>query len=145
MKKYLLYGAVISVFVSGLALTTSAQIKLGGYKPAQIDDERVVAAANFAVSKRAETNTEQEGLTLDSIDKAEMQTVAGINYRLCMTVSLDEESQQVQAVVYQNLKQVYSLTSWTPVETCGEKESDSSDTADVKKKLFPLVTAGSWR
>ncbi len=122
MKKYILSGLMFGAIVLGFGISASAQIKTGGYKSAAVDNERVVAAAEFAVEKRVETNLEQEGLTLDSIDKAEMQTVAGINYRICMTVSIDEESQQVQAVVYQNLKQVYSLTSWTPVETCGEDE-----------------------
>lgn len=139
MKKKFINILVFSVIALSFALTTSAQIKTGGYKPVSTDDERVAAAAEFAVGERAEKNPEQEGLTLDSVDKAEMQTVAGINYRLCMTVSIDEESQQVSAVVYQNLKQVYSLTSWTVVDTCG------GDAAMSKKKLFPNVAAVSWR
>ncbi len=126
-----MFGAI----VAGLGISASAQIKTGGYKAAAVDNERVVAAAEFAVEKRAETNTEQEGLTLDSIDKAEMQTVAGINYRICMTVGIDDEYEQVQAVVHQNLKQVYTLTSWTPVETCGEDDSDD-ESAIFKNNLF---------
>ncbi|CAN5422545.1 hypothetical protein BH10ACI1_BH10ACI1_08400 [soil metagenome] len=118
MKKKFVNGLFFGAIILGFALTANAQTVLGGYKSAATDNERVVAAANFAVDKRVETHTEQEGLTLDSIDKAEMQSVGGINYRVCMTVSIDDESQQVRAVVYQNLKQEYSLTSWEVVESC---------------------------
>ncbi len=139
MKKYLLNKMMLLIFVLVLALTTSAQIKTGGYKVAATDDERVVAAANFAIEKRVETNTEQEGLTLDSVDKAEIQVVAGINYRICMTVSIEDESQQVQAVVYQNLKKIYSLKSWEVVESCG----DSGDEKAMEKNFFQTVPANN--
>lgn len=135
MKKYLIHGLMGFVFMSCLGISASAQIITGGYKPAAVDNERVVAAAEFAVENRVENNTEQEGLTLDSIDKAEMQSVGGTNFRICMTVSIDEESQQVQAIVYQNLQKVYTLKSWTPVETCGEDKSDD-EMAIFKKNLF---------
>ena len=125
MKKHILCASLILAFVTGLVITATAQIRTGGYKSVATDNPRVVAAAEFAVSKRAEKHTEQEGLTLDSIDKAETQVVAGTNFRLCLTVKLEDETQQVQVVVFQNLKQVYSLTSWT-VKDCGEKGSASN-------------------
>ena len=118
MKKILGNGLILGAIIFGIALTANAQTVLGGYKPAATDNERVVAAANFAVDKRVENNTEQEGMTLGSVDKAEMQSVGGTNFRLCMTVTLDDESQQVRAVVYQNLQRAYSLTSWEVVESC---------------------------
>lgn len=120
MKKFLISGIMLLAVVMILKLPAFAQIKTGGYKSISTDDKRVVEAANFAVDKRSETNSEQEGLTLSSIDKAETQVVAGTNFKLCLTVSLDDESQQVETVVYQNLKQAYSLTSWT-VKECGEE------------------------
>ena len=123
MKKAILNGTLIVAFVLSFWLTTNAQ-KVGGYKTVEVDDERVIAAADFAVSKRVETNTEQEGLKLNSIDKAEMQVVAGINYRLCLSVGLEDESQQVKVVVYQNFKKDYSLTNWT-VEACAESNSNN--------------------
>lgn len=137
MKKYLSNAMTIMTVMSVLVLTAAAQIKTGGYKSVATDDERVVAAATFAVEKRVETHTEQEGLMLDSVDKAEMQVVAGINYKICMTISLDEESQQVQAVVFQNLKKAYSLTSWEVVETCGDSgdENASEDKGFFQKHL----------
>jgi predicted fused transcriptional regulator/phosphomethylpyrimidine kinase len=118
MKKMLGNTIILGAIIFGVAIAANAQRVLGGYKTAATDDERVVAAANFAVDKRVETNTEQEGLTLSSVDKAETQSVQGTNYRVCMTVSLDDQSQQVRAVVYQNLQGEYSLTSWEVVENC---------------------------
>ncbi len=119
VKKTLILTALLVAMAASLVLTAGAQIKVGGYRTAENDNERVVAAAEFAVSNRAEKTPEQEGLVLESVDKAETQLVAGTNFRLCLTVSLDDELQQVQVVVYQNLKQVYSLSSWT-VADCGE-------------------------
>lgn len=123
MKRIFVNAMIFAAITAGLtAASASAQIKVGGYKTASTTDERVVAAAEFAVSKKAE---EQEGLTLDSIEKAETQTVAGTNFRLCLKVSLDDETQEVRTIVYQNLKREYSLTSWK-VESCGENESDGN-------------------
>lgn len=118
MKSIAVKGIIFAAFVCGFVLTANAQ-KLGGYKTVAVDDEQVVAATDFAVGNRVENNTEQEGLELVSIDKAETQTVAGINYRLCLTVGLDGEEQQVEAVVFKSLKGEYSLKSWT-VKDCGE-------------------------
>lgn len=118
MKRILISGAMIFAVLLSFGIIANAQRVLGGYKFAAVDDERVVAAAEFAVSNRVENNTEQEGLELVSVDKAEMQTVGGINYRLCLTVGLEDETQQVLVVVYQNLKKEYSLRSWI-VKDCG--------------------------
>jgi Protein of unknown function (DUF4232)/Aspartic acid proteinase inhibitor len=119
---------------------TFGQVITGGYKTVAKDNAGVVAAAEFAVSKRQETNSEQEGLELDSVDKAERQVVGGTNYRLCLTVSLEDESQQVQTVVYQSLKQEYSLTSWT-VADCAETSSNKSKTDDSKLQTSGFVAA----
>jgi hypothetical protein len=123
MKKAFVNGMVLIAIMMSVGITAFAQRVLGGYKTASTSDERVVAAAEFAVGQKAE---EQEGLTLDSIEKAETQTVAGTNYRLCLKVSLEDETQEVKAVVFQNLKQEYSLTIWT-VEDCAESESSESN------------------
>jgi len=125
MKNVFTNGMMLLAVALSFGITTNAQRVLGGYKPAKTDDARVVAAAEFAVSDRAEKNAEQEGLTLDLVDKAETQVVAGTNYRLCLTVKLEDETQQIEAVVYQNLKQAYSLTSWT-IKDCADNESEAA-------------------
>lgn len=96
--------------------TASAQIKTGGYKIVEVTNDDVVSAANFAVEKQSE---EQEvSISLDSIEKAETQTVAGINYRLCLKVSSTNadgersEPVSIQVVVHKNLQGDFSLKSW---------------------------------
>ena len=83
---------------------------VGGYADASNSDPEVVAAARFAI------NTERQKLhariTLLSIKHAEVQVVAGLNYRLCMRVKIKSQTRNVTVVVYKNLKQKYSLTSW---------------------------------
>lgn len=98
-----------------------AQKIVGGYGEASVDDERVVAAADFAVKDHSEKN--EVSLEIVSIRKAELQVVAGINYRICIEVKVTEEgndeTQFVEVVVYQDLKKKYKLTSWKP-DACGE-------------------------
>lgn len=112
MKKILMSAAMFFAFLLILSGSASAQ-KVGGYKSASVEDERVVAAANFAVENRIENNMEEEGMEIDSINKAETQVVAGMNFRLCLTVRLGEDYQQIEALIYQDLKGKYALKSWT--------------------------------
>jgi hypothetical protein len=118
MKKFPVSGTMLLAIMLSLGMMAFAQIKTGGYKSVATNDERVVAAADFAVSNRAENHPEQEDLSLESVKKAEMQTVAGVNFKLCLSVSIEDETQLVRVLVYQNLKQEYSLKSWEVVETC---------------------------
>jgi hypothetical protein len=133
MKKNIIGGAVLLTAVLILVSGAFGQVITGGYKAVSTDDAGVTGAADFAVSKRAETNSEQEDLALDSIDKAERQVVAGTNYRLCLTVSIGDESQQVQTVVYESLKQEYKLTSWT-VADCAPQSANRSKTNDPDRR-----------
>src|SRR5215213_6258369 len=103
---------------------------VGGYKEVKTDDPGVLAAAEFAVSARKE----QAGgpLSLVSIKGAETQVVQGRNYRLCLEVkAADEtdagvETQDVQAVVYQSLKNEYRLTSWEEKDCGGSNSNHAS-------------------
>jgi Aspartic acid proteinase inhibitor len=100
---------------------------VGGYSKVATDDSGVVSAAEFAVSARKE----QEGgpLSLVSIERAERQSVAGTNYRLCLQVkAADEddagvEAQNVEVVVFEKLPRApgnkYKLTSWKEKD-CGK-------------------------
>jgi Aspartic acid proteinase inhibitor len=95
----------------------------GGYVSASVSDSNVVAAARFAVKERADK--QNASINLVSINNAQMQVVAGINYALCMQVNVkgkdDEEAaeQYVKVVVYRNLKNVFSLTDWAE-EDCAK-------------------------
>lgn len=122
LRKLILPALVILLIGAASAF---GQIKTGGYKTASVTDAGVKAAADFAVEQKS-GELEQE-LSLEAILKAETQTVAGINYRLCLQInsaSKDESeadvTEYVQAVIYRNLKGEYSLTSWEEAD-CAEK------------------------
>ena len=83
----------------------------GGYSETSNTDPEALAAARFAIKK--ETQKLHVRVLFRSINRAEVQVVAGLNYRLCMTVRIKRKSREVTVVVYKNLKQKYSLTSWT--------------------------------
>ncbi len=112
-----------SLFVSlavifGGALIAFAQTEVpmaGGYQKIAATDASATMAANFAVKAEAKKQTAKIKIVL--INQAERQVVAGMNYRLCLKVEITGKnkktiSQIVQAIVFQNLKQKMSLTSW---------------------------------
>ena len=128
--------------IFGCATVGLAQ-RAGGWKKAETNDADVQAAAEFAVSAQKE---KQDGpLSLVSIKGAEKQTVAGINYKLCLEVkAADEtdagvESQSVQAVVYQNLQREYRLTSWEVAE-CGGGDSDGNHASALTGFTQPALS-----
>jgi hypothetical protein len=96
---------------------------VGGYKPAPTDDSDVLEAAEHALSERGEK--EGVSLKLVSVERAEKQVVAGINYRLCLKVAADGEdddsgeTQDVKVMVHRSLQKEYSLKSWEVAE-CSE-------------------------
>ena len=113
------------MFVIGAACAVSANAQddvTGAYADADVADKDVVAAANFAVKRFSGSNSKK--LKLVSVEKAEVQVVAGLNFRLCLAV--DDRTtgktvrRQASAVVYRNLKNKHKLTSWKT----GECESD---------------------
>jgi hypothetical protein len=117
-RTILISGAIIGLMC---AAVVSAQ-RPGGYREIAKDDEGAAAAAEFAVKQQSE----DKGTTykLVSVEHAESQVVAGINYRLCLKVGFkaDDDSDKtefVRVVVYRSLQNQYSLTSWTS-EDCGE-------------------------
>ncbi len=110
-----LFGALFIVLgCVNITLAQTDQIT-GGYGEADVKDAEVVKAARFAVKKRGQT--QQASITLLSIKKAQMQVVAGLNYELCLRVKVKKSgkksvNQFVKTVVYRDLKNRYSLTSW---------------------------------
>jgi hypothetical protein len=106
-----------SCVVVGLAQTRPI---VGGYKTVATDNPEVQSAAEFAVSERSEK--EGVSLKLVSVERAEQQVVAGINYRLCLKVAIDDEAddsdetQDVKVVVFRSLQKEYSLKSWEAAE-----------------------------
>ena len=115
-------AVVITVAFALFGAVAVAQ-RTGGYREIDKADEGAAAAAEFAVKDQSEKK--ELAYKLVSVAKAETQTVAGINYRLCLKVSYqkqgeDEETNEfVQVVVFRSLQKEYSLTSWSE-EACSK-------------------------
>jgi hypothetical protein len=82
----------------------------GSYRAADVNDPSVRQAAAAAVREAGKGRA----TALRRIVSAEQQVVAGINYRLCLEVEIGGATGQARAVVYRDLSQQYSLSSWTP-------------------------------
>jgi hypothetical protein len=131
MKKGLRFGLVIIALglafgsvIAGMAQQQQRPI-VGGFKQVAADDPEVVSAAGFAVKEqgRKEGNT----VKLISVEKAERQTVAGANYRMCLQVEIKDETNNVivtqgaKVLVFRGLKKEYSLRSWEEAD-CSEDD-----------------------
>ena len=94
----------------------SQPVITGGYQKAT-DNKAVEAAAAFALH-------ESPLYQLRGVKSAQMQIVAGTNYRLCLKVrQVDHEAnpfheRMVLAQVFQGLDQHYELVSWQEVNIC---------------------------
>jgi hypothetical protein len=102
--------AALNVFVGASAASAQQAPIVGGYAETSRNDPEVVSAAVTAV--RTEQRRTGARISLIAIEGAEVQVVAGLNYRLRLRVKVKGQTQNVTAIVYQNLKQRYSLTSW---------------------------------
>ena len=108
-QKLLVVATCLGLFA--FSLTALAQV--GGWSKAEVDDPEVVAAAKFALRETQKTTDSK--LTLTKIVSAKQQLVAGMNYAVTLQVAAggDEPIQrEAEAVVYKNLDDEYSLTSW---------------------------------
>ena len=115
---------VLLTVAFGCVNSATAQ-RAGDYKEASVQDAEVVAAANFAVSEKGRKGG--TSIKLVSIERAEIQVVAGTNYRLCLKVEIDNETKNVKAVVYRNLSKAFLLTNWDEA-SCGESASIGNPT-----------------
>lgn len=99
------------------AAPVTKPIIVGGFGNASVSDAQVVSAANFAVKAQAKKMATE--FEVVEILRAERQVVQGMNYRICMLVNVEgDEPFMVSAIVYQDLKRNYSLSSWKESE-CG--------------------------
>jgi hypothetical protein len=89
---------------------------VGGYKSVAADNPEVTAAARFAVAARGKSVNAD--ISLNSVLSAARQTVAGVNYRLCLEVEVEGATQNVRAVVFKSLQKQYQLKSWEAAD-CG--------------------------
>ena len=123
MKRSLTLIAILCFALLALTWVIVSAQRTGGYREIDKADEGAAAAAEFAV--KAESEKKEITYKLVSIEHAEAQTVAGINYRLCLKIGYHKQDDDVdttefvRVVVYRNLQNQYSLTSWTE-ENCGD-------------------------
>lgn len=114
MKKHIIFCSFVSLFVFGIFAAesrVSAQEMTGGYGDASVLDKDVRKAANVAIASRSRSTGKT--LTLVKIVKAEVQVVAGLNYRVCMSVREGRKrAKTVTAVVYKDLNNRRSLSRW---------------------------------
>lgn len=113
MKNYLLKYALTAMVLFIAAATCPAQEgppMVGGYKEVPKTDKTVIIAARFAVLEQREKDA---SLKLVAIKRAAKQTVQGATYELCLAVTSRNKPQEATAVVYQDLQNELSLTSWT--------------------------------
>ncbi|HTU11950.1 MAG TPA: hypothetical protein VMG08_13755 [Allosphingosinicella sp.] len=104
----LLAAATLAAPVAAAA----AAMQLGGARAVSTDDDGVQAAASFAAGEL--------GGSLQSVDSAQAQTVAGVNYRLTITL---EDGAVWQVVVHRSLQGEFSLSS-SSQQSGGEGETD---------------------
>ncbi len=107
----------------------------GGYSERATNDRGVAAAAAFAARERGRRTGRR--VTLVAIKRAETQVVAGLNYRLLLSVREGRDARNVTAVVYQNLRQRLSLESWEPAAVGGPSAG-----REVKVYLVRSTTKG---
>ncbi len=135
-------AAVFAAFLFGTSTLCLAQddIIIGGFGKASTTDEQVGKAANFAVltQNQRDKNTT---FKLVSILKADQQVVAGMNYRMCLSLSTAGKSQQASATVFRNLKNQFSLSAWK-VGTCSAMTSTVFEPEALVKSLYGAEKAG---
>lgn len=94
-------------------MCTQAQRPLpGGFSEVKPDEE-TRATANFAVGEISKKL--HEPLALKAVVAAERQVVAGLNYRLELDLTKNNQSYRVRAIVWRRLDGTMELTSWNPI------------------------------
>lgn len=124
MKKSWQVVIIIAALGMVLSCATTALAQMvpiaGGYAKTSTTSPEVVSAARYAAREQALKDSAI--IFVDSIKSAEVQVVAGLNYRLSMRVIVYNKPEDVIVVVYKNLKREYSLSSW---EVVGKPASGS--------------------
>ena len=123
--------------LSPVAFAQEAPIA-GGWAETSTTDPEVIAATRFAVARQSRKQGSRISLT--SIDRAEVQVVAGLNYKMGLSVKTRGQSQKVTTVVYKNLKRQYSLTSWEVENATSGSESATTGSA-IEQLVASLADA----
>ena len=101
-----------ALIVSSLSLASVVAVAqvVGGYRPISTGDPMVILAARYALMSQ---NAQMSGkYTLKSINKAQSQVVAGVNYHVCISLRREDTVRTAEAVAYQNLQRKWAVTRW---------------------------------
>jgi len=82
----------------------------GAWGAADAYSDEVQEAARFAVQKQAVATRSR--LIFKDVQSAQVQVVAGLNFRMKLVVVNDGVSQNAVATVWRNLENQYQLTEW---------------------------------
>jgi uncharacterized lipoprotein NlpE involved in copper resistance len=91
-------------------LTKRTSSAPGSYSGINVNDPDVKAAAEFAVTEQG--RRDGADLSLIEIVQAQKQVVAGFNYKICLRARSGGKTRTAVVVVYKDLQQQYSLTSF---------------------------------
>jgi hypothetical protein len=128
---------VLTIFAAIQADSPQQSPIAGGYADLDKTDPEASRAARFAVA--AAGRRSHTPISLIDLRKAEVQVVAGLNYRLQLSVRTKGKVQGVNAVVYRDLKRRYSLSSWEPAR-------DSTPApATLEVKVFLIATGDNGK
>ncbi|MEO6742812.1 MAG: exo-alpha-sialidase [Chthoniobacteraceae bacterium] len=105
LAPFLAIVATSLIIASVLAPGLRAQIP-GGFGGLSMKDPDALAAAKFAVTAH------DPQLTFQAIEKVERQVVAGLNFRLTISVTESGKARSADAVVWKKLDGTHQLTSW---------------------------------
>lgn len=129
--RVLMIIAALNIVLGGASVVPAQQDTIaGGYSETSVTDPEVLSAARFAVRRQGQ-KMRSSRLSLIAIRRAEVQVVAGLNYRLSLRVKANGAVQDVTAVVYKNLQRRYALSSWS-VEQSPAAASNSTIEQMVK-------------
>ncbi len=110
VRKVFLIGLLCSLLASACA---EAKPPLpGGFSEVKVDAE-TRAVVNFAVG--AVSKKLHEPLVLKRIVSAERQVVAGLNYRLELDLTKNNQPYRVRAIVWRRLDGTMELAFWNPI------------------------------
>ena len=115
-----LIAACVLFATSGLLGCVAKHPMVGGYSAIAITNKEVVDAAAFAVNIHQKVMQHPTGeppakLELTAIEGAELQVVAGMNYRLRLKVKVDGVEKDAEAVVWWQpwrKPDPYQMTLW---------------------------------
>ena len=92
-------------------ISVESNARPGGWSPVSPADAKVKIAAQRAIAARS--LIEKNELTLATIENAQRQVVAGLNYKPRLSVVQDGKTNNASATVWAKLDGNYQLTAWT--------------------------------